>query len=118
MAATGMSQIKLSTESLDELIVFSNKYRQEVSNSADEIMKICRQMEENEALKGGDGDQIRENFATIAVACKGLNESTTYISKILNDRLKKAIDMTKNRTGASSEEAIKKASSKTGVFKK
>ena len=75
-------------------------------------------MEDNESLKGGDGDMIRENFKTISVACQGLYNSTTYISKVLNDRLVKAIELTKGKTIGESGDKIKSTAKNAGVLKK
>lgn len=120
MAATGnlSGNVKINTDSLNEVIVFSNRYRQEVDRAADEIKMICGQMEDDASLKGGDGDLIRENFRTIAIACDGLRESTEKISAVLNDKLVKAIAQTKGMNAAASTEAINKAARKAGTLKK
>lgn len=119
MSATGnlTSNIKLNVDTLNSLIVLTNKYRQDVDKAADEIRLICQQMEDNESLKGGDGDLIRENFKNLSIACKGLYVSTAYIGKALNGRLADTIEKAakgKNSGG----DAASKAAAKVGVYKK
>ena len=120
MSATGnlQSSVNISIDAMNELIVATNMYRQEVDKAADEIRLICQQMEDDESLKGGDGDLIRENFKAISVSCRGLHDSTKYIAGVLNGKLSHAIKMMEGRTAAASTEAIQQANAKTGVFKK
>lgn len=117
MAAKGPVDTKIDTNALNELIVFANTYRQDVTERVDSIRKLCRQMEENESLKGGDGDIIRENFVKIAEGCNNLDKSTETIIKVLNDRLGKAIEMYHGNTLGDSEEKAAKASKNVGVLK-
>lgn len=117
MGAKGPVDTKIDTNALNEVIVFANQYRQDVTDRADTIRKLCRQMEENETLKGGDGEVIRENFMKIAQGCNNLDSSTEKISKVLNDRLGKAIEMYHGKAVGSTAEDAQKAAKKVGVLK-
>lgn len=117
MAGKGPLDTKIDTGALNEVIVFANQYRIEVSQRAQDIRRICAQMEDEESLKGGDGDVIRENFAKIAAGCNNLDKSTQFIAKQLNERLGHAIEMRHGKSIGSSTESIDKAAQKTGIFK-
>ena len=117
MAGKGPLDAKIDTGALNEVIVFANQYRQDVSDKADQIRHICASMEEGESLKGGDGDVIRENFAKIAIGCNNLDKSTQYIAKVLNERLGNAIEMRHGKAIGSSSDSMDKATQKVGAFK-
>lgn len=118
MAGKGPLDTKIDTGALNEVIVFANQYRIDVSQKAQDIRRICASMEEEESLKGGDGDVIRENFAKIAVGCNNLDKSTQYIAKQLNERLGHAIEMRHGKSVAGSTDSINQATQKQGVFAK
>lgn len=117
MAGKGPLDTKIDTAALAEVIVFGNQYRQDVSQRSADIRRICKQMEDEESLKGGDGDVIRENFAMIAVGCKQLDDSTQFITKVLNEKLGVAIHMRHGQTVGSSGDNMQKAVKQAGVFK-
>lgn len=117
MAGKGPLDAKIDTGALNEVIVFANQYRQDVSEKAEQIRHICATMEEEESLKGGDGDVIRENFGKIAVGCNNLDKSTQFITKILNERLGSAIEMRHGKSLGSSTDSMNKATQKVGAFK-
>lgn len=117
MGAKGPVNTKIDTNALNEVIVFANQYRQEVTDRVDTIRKLCRQMEDNETLKGGDGEVIRENFMVIAQGCNNLDSSMEKIVKVLNDRLGKAIEMYHGKAVGSTTDDASKASRKVGVMK-
>lgn len=117
MAGKGPLDARIDTGALNETIVFANQYRHDVSDAADQIRRICAMMEEEESLKGGDGDVIRENFAKLAVGCNNLDKSTQYITKVLNDKLASAIQMRHGQTVGSSTETMDKAAQNAGMFK-
>lgn len=118
MAVKGTVNTVIDSQALASIIVFSNRYVEEVREAADEIRSLCRGMEDEESLKGGDGEQFRESFATIATACNNLESSISYINKVLNEKLGTALGMNKGKTSAESADSIKAASNKTGVLKK
>ncbi len=117
MAGKGPVDVVFDLPAVNEIIVFANKYKDDVQTSADEIRTICKQMSENESLSGGDGEEIKANFQQIANGCNHLEKSVETIVKVLNDRLESMIKMGKGTTTANSSDAAKKASSNLGVLK-
>jgi hypothetical protein len=117
MANKGLLDTKIDVMALNEIIIFANHYRSEVTERVETIRKLCKQMEEEESLKGGDGDQIRANFEKIASGCNQLDKSTEYIVKVLNDKLGTAIKMRHGSTTNAATEAVTQAANKTGVLK-
>lgn len=117
MATKGPLNVVLDIPAINEIIVFANQYKQEVSDKADTIRTLCKQMTDNESLSGGDGEEIKANFQTIATGCNQLELSVDKIVSVLNDRLEKMIKMNKGTTTATSAEAAKKAASGMGVLK-
>lgn len=118
MGAKGAVDTTIDVNELSGLIVFANRYSEEVSSASDEIRSICRSMEDEESLKGGDGDEIREQFAAIAQGCQNIDKSVKYIVSTLNEKLQKALQMNKGKTSAESGDAIQAAVNKAGVLKK
>jgi hypothetical protein len=117
MANKGPEHLKLDPVAMNEIIVFANQYRQDLEEKATEIATICKRMEEEESLKGGDGDLIRENFAKISVGCTNIKSSTERIITALNAGLEKLIEASKGRTVASAAEKMQSATQKAGVLK-
>ena len=108
---------KIDIGAMNEIIVHGQQYKNEMSAAAGEIRSICQQMSEDESLAGGDGEQIKANFATIAEGCTNLEKSLEYIMKILNEKLAPAIEMRRGATLGDSTEVAKSATDKVGVFK-
>lgn len=118
MGVKGSTDTKLDSAALNEIVVYSNMYAREVEQAADEIRTVCRKMEDEESLKGGDGDAIRANFELIAKGATHISRSAQEISKILDDKLGTIIKMNKGSYSDASGEAAKKAADAAGVVKK
>lgn len=118
MAVKGQIDASIDVGALNEVIVFANSYRQDVITAADTIRKLCQNMLEEESLKGGRGEVIREQFAAIATGCQKLEKSTEHIVRVLNDKLKPAIEALKAGSAANSGESMSNATKKTGVYNK
>lgn len=117
MGTKGNLDTKIDTVALNEVIVFANQYRQEVTDASNEIRSICQNMENEESLQGGDGDVIRENFKAIAQGCNNLDRSTEKIVKVLNDKLSVAINMRHGSTIGDSSDKVTAATKQVGVLK-
>lgn len=117
MGNKGPVDTKIDVGALNEVIVFANQYRHEVSAKADEIRTVCRKMEEEESLKGGDGDHIRECFATIAQGCNQLDRSTEKIVSVLNEKLSVAIQMRHGQTSNAVSDSTAAAARNVGAYK-
>lgn len=118
MAVKGAVDTKLDPNALASLVVFINRYQDEVNTASTEVRTICRKMEDEETLKGGDGEIIRQEFATIASGFVNIENSVHYVVKVLNDKLKSVIDMNKGTTTADSQDQVNSAAKKAGTFKK
>lgn len=118
MSAKGPIDARIDVGALNEVIVYANQYRQEVSSKADAIRTVCRKMEDEESLKGGDGDRIRECFATIAKGCNQLDKSTEKIVSVLNDKLSTAIKMRHGQTTNAATDSTTAATKKVGFMNK
>lgn len=118
MATKGPMNTKIDKNAVNELIVYANQYKQSVSESVEVIRTYCRQMEEEESLKGGDGESIRASFKTIADACNRLETSISYIVTKLNEKLEYMIKLNKGSAAANASESAQKAQRNMGVFKK
>lgn len=103
---------------LNEIIVFANQLKQDCSEKAEHIRRICLSMEDEESLKGGDGDVIRENFKQIASGINKLEGSITFIVSKLNTSLEAVTRMYAGKNTAASTEAVNAAAKKTGIFNK
>lgn len=117
MANKGPLDVVLDIPAINEIIVFANQYKMEVSEKADTIRTLCKSMTDDESLSGGDGEEIKANFQTIAAGCNQLEQSVKKIVSVLNSRLEKMIQMNKGTTTADSTDAAKKAASNMGVLK-
>lgn len=117
MAGKGPIDTVIDLPAINELIVFMSKYRMEVIEKTQRIITICKTMSEDESLNGGDGEEIKNNFITIATGCNKLSQSVEYIVNKLNDKLSVGIDMTKGKTTKDSTEKSKTAAAKLGVMK-
>ena len=117
MGNKGPLDVVLDIPAINEIIVFANQFKQEVSEKADTIRTLCKQMTENESLNGGDGEEIKANFQSIATGCNQLEQSVDKVVSVLNNKLEKMIQMNKGTTTAASSEAAKKASQNMGVLK-
>lgn len=117
MGVKGPVDTKIDKNAVSELIVFANQHKNAIAEDAEVIRTLCRQMEEEESLKGGDGEAIRAAFHTIADGCNKLEASTTYISTKLNEKLAVMIQMGKGATTASATETAQKVNKQIGVFK-
>lgn len=118
MGVKGAVNTTIDVNELSSLIVFAKRYSEEVSAASEEIRTLCRGMAEEESLKGGDGEQLREQFAKIGTAYGEIDKSVQYIVKTLNDKLKSALEMTHTTASSQSEDAINTAAKNAGVFKK
>lgn len=103
---------------LNEIIVFANQLKMDCSEKAEHIRKICLNMEDEETLKGGDGDVIRDNFKQIATGINKLEGSITYIVTKLNASLEAVTKMYAGKNTQASSEAVNTAAKKTGIFSK
>lgn len=117
MGAKGPLDVVLDIPAVNEIIVFANQYKMDVAEKADHIRTLCKQMTDNESLQGGDGEEIKANFAIIANGCNQLEQSVDKIVSVLNNRLETMIKMNKGTTTANSSDAAKKAASNMGVLK-
>lgn len=118
MGAKGPLNANIDVGALNEIIVYANSYRQDVTAAAEQIRHLCENMEQEESLKGGRGDVIRENFAKIAQGCVKLEKSTEHIVRVLNDKLKPAIDALKKGSAEAAAEKMDAATKKSGVYNK
>lgn len=118
MGTKGPLDVVTDGPAINEIIVFANQYRQEVTEQAERICQLCQQMTDNESLNGGDGEEIKANFKTIASGCKQLEASAKNIVDNLNKNLESIIKMSKGTTTAASTDAAKKAAAGMGVLKK
>ena len=118
MSTKGPIDARIDAGALNEVIIYANQYRQEVSAKADAIRTVCRKMEDEETLKGGDGDHIRECFVTIAKGCNQLDKSTEKIVAVLNDKLATVIGMRHEQTTFHASEAVTAANKKVGFMNK
>jgi len=118
MAVKGTVNTSIDVNELSSLIVFAKRYADEVSQASDEVRTLCRGMAEEESLKGGDGENFRNQFAQIATAYSNIDKSIQYIVTTLNEKLKKALTMTKNSSSAASADMAAAAAKKAGVLKK
>ena len=103
---------------LNEIIVFANQLKQDCSQIAEHIRKICLNMEDEESLKGGDGDVIRENFKLTATGINRLEGSISYIVSKLNTSLEHVTRMYAGKNTQAASDAAQAASKKTGIFNK
>ena len=117
MANPGLSTT-IDVDALTAIIVFANNYKTVVENNSDQIRAICANMESNESLKGGDGEIIRENFASLSKGCVNLKRSMEAVSKVLNEKLEVAIKMRHGKSVGDSTDKAKQAVSGMGVLKK
>lgn len=117
MGNKGPVDVVLDIPAINEIIVFANQYKQEVSDKADTIRTLCKQMDENESLNGGDGERIKANFRDIAAGCNQLERSVDKIVNVLNSKLETMIKMNKGTTTAAATDATKAAKSNMGVLK-
>lgn len=108
----------VDTAVLNGLIVSGNMFCKDTLEISDSISTIARKMEDDESLKGGDGDQIRESFSQIAVGAKNVSKSAKQITHVLNDKLDKALKAKQGRFGADSSSQAKTATAKAGIQKK
>lgn len=115
MAKKGKTEINV--EALTEIVMFARSYRTDVEESASEIRRICQTMLDDDSLKGGDGDVIRENFASIAAGCSNIAKSTEKIASILDKQLGKSILMKHGQAIGTSTDSIQRAAKKAGVKK-
>lgn len=118
MAGKGPIDVVVDAPSLSEIIVFVNRSRFTITDEADSIRAICKQMSDNKSLSGGDGEEIKNNFKIIADGCQNLVKSFDHISAVLNERLSVLTQMNKGKITAESTEEAKKAAKKMGVLKK
>lgn len=118
MAVKGAVNTSIDVNELSSLIVFARRYAEEVSAAANEIRTLCAGMAEEESLKGGDGEAIRDQFAKIGTAYASIDRSVQYIVNVLNDKLKTSLQMTHTTASGVSEDAVAQASKQAGVFKK
>lgn len=118
MGVKGSVNTSIDVNELSSLIVFAKRYADEVEQASDEVRTLCRGMAEEESLKGGDGENFRAQFGQIATAYSNIDKSVQYITRTLNEKLKKALEMAKNSSSAASEDAAHQAATKAGVLKK
>ena len=118
MGVKGAVNTTIDVNELSSLIVFAKRYSEEVSAASDEIRTLGSGMAQEESLKGGDGEAIREQFAKIGTACSNIDRSVQYIVDTLNEKLKSALQMTKSTASSQSEDAVASAVKKAGVLKK
>lgn len=117
MANKGPLDVVLDIPAMNEIIVYANTYKNEVSDAIASIKTLCKQMTDDESLNGGDGEEIKANFQQIAEGCQTMEKSIEGIVKVLNDRLEKMIQMNKGKTTAASTDAAKKAASNMAIIK-
>lgn len=118
MSTKGPIDARIDAGALNEIIVYANQYRQEVAAKADAIRTVCRKMEDEESLKGGDGDHIRECFVTLAKGCNQLDKSTEKIVAVLNDKLAVVVGMRHEEISKVASEAVTSANKKVGFMNK
>lgn len=118
MSNMGPLDVVLDKSAINEIIVFANGYRQGILQSVDTITSLCQQMNEDESLNGGDGEDIKASFRTIAAGCNKLEKSVQRIVDNLNVSLQGILDMDKGKTTATSTESAKAAANNMGVLKK
>ena len=118
MSTKGKLDTIVDAPALQEIIVSANRLRQECTKSADNIRKVCLNMEEEESLKGGDGDIIREAFASISSGVTNLEKSLSFVTQTLNNNLEKILKMVAGKSTGAMQEETQAATKKMGIFKK
>lgn len=118
MSTKGNMDTKLDAGALNEIVVFANMNQREIASEAQEIITICRQMEDEESLKGGDGETFRAAFSDIAKGANKIAKSTEQISEILDKRLGQLIELNKDKFAGSAKEQTATAANKAGVMAK
>lgn len=118
MGSKGKLDTIVDAPALQEIIVSANRLRTECSKSADHIRAVCTNMAEEESLKGGDGDVIREAFSNISSGVTNLEKSLTFVTQTLNNSLEKVLKMVAGKSTGAMQEETNKATKKMGIFKK
>lgn len=118
MGNKGALDVVVDQPAINEIIVYANSYRQAVQEDIDTITSLCKKMTEDESLNGGDGEEIKANFNTIATGCITLEKSIKHIVDGLNANLESIIKMTKGTTTSESTQAAAQAASKLGTVRK
>lgn len=116
--AKGPLDTKIDLSTLNTIIVFANQFSRDCGDRSEDIITICRKMETEESLAGGDGEEIRKSFEEIAKGAAHIGKSAKQISKILDSKLGKGLDLKKGHYSAQAMEETSKAADSAGVIKK
>lgn len=115
----GKGNFKFDVKSLSEIIVQANMYKQTVVDSSTQIRALCKQMEEEESLAGGDGEEFREAFVKLGTGMVRLEESISNVVSVLDEKLSLIMEkMTSGHATGSTTEDVAAASKKAGFMKK
>lgn len=112
------NKLNINPAAINQVIVFANQYRQGILESIDTIEGVCAQMTNDDTLNGGDGEEIKQGFMTIAAGCKNLEKSIKTVIDGFNQSLVKVLDMLSGKSIGDSTDTAKKAANQMGVLNK
>lgn len=116
MAVKGDVDAVVSRSALNEIIIYMNQYHTQVTEKVTMAQGICQRMLDEESLKGGDGEQIREGFQEISKGLSNLSKSIDKIVRALNKNLGATMEASQNKYGAAAKDKATAAANKTGVL--
>lgn len=111
-------QIKVNNDSVSAIVVASRAYKGDVDTGILEIKRLCQQLLDNESLKGGDGELIREAARTLADRTQNLAKSADEIWKKLDKLVVLIAEAQGGRTAGNLHETVNKAGKNIGIYKK
>lgn len=110
--------LNMNPAALEAIIVATNRTKAVIGEESENIDHVCTNMEQEESLKGGGGDDIREKFAEISDGTKKIKASLEKAVKNLNDSLEKLIPLLKAQVDDETASRVKSQVGKAGVYKK
>lgn len=110
MAQKAITEVDLSTTEI--MVVACKQFNMSAEQNGNVMVAESKKMEAEESLKGGDGEVIREAFATVGKCCIDFKAVISAIAKQIDTNLAPMLAMNNGSTTASLED-VQRTSKKT-----
>lgn len=118
MANKGPIEGTIDASALTDIIIFAKTFKRELGERAAIITAKCTEMTTSDALNGGDGEELKDIFRSIAAGIQRIEATAKIIADVLDDKLGKALEMGKGKYSSAAMENTTAAAQKMGSLTK
>lgn len=117
MGSKGPINAVFDVPAVNVVIVYANQYYVDVKEQAERITNICNKLTNDDALNGGDGEEIKACMKDIVTGCQQILRDNEKIVKGFNAGLERMLEMRKGKTTAQAKDSSATVAKNSGVLK-